>query len=127
MIVLTKDNSSETFVVTLNEKRTLAAGYYLFVFTNFTTKEVINKIYNFTEDDSSYQSRYNEFDMPTQALFGGASEGQWIYQVYEQSSATNTDVAGLNMVEQGVMVLNPATEFERETYNEPTTFTQYGG
>ena len=127
MLTLTKGETTEQIVVTLNEKRTLTSGYYLFVFTNFTTREVINKIYNFTEDDSSYQSRYNEFDMPTQALFGAASEGQWVYQVYEQASASNTDVTGLNMVEQGVMVLNPATEFERETYNEPTTFKQYGG
>ena len=127
MLTLTKGETTQQIVVTLNEKRTLASGYYLFVFTNFTTREVINKIYNFTEDNSSYQSRYNDFDMPTQALFGTASEGQWIYQVYEQESATNTNVAGLNMVEQGVMVLNPAAEFEREVYNESTTFKQYGG
>lgn len=127
MITLTKGQSTEQIIVTLNEKRTLAAGYYLFVFTHFTTRDVINKIYNFTEDDSNYQDRYNQFDFPTDALFGSQGTGQWWYQVYEQASSSNTDTAGLNMVENGVMVLNPAAEFEREMYNEPATFKQYGG
>lgn len=127
MIILTKGQAPEVITVTLNEKRTLATGYYLFVFTHFTTKDVINKIYNFTDDNSSYQSRFNEFDMPTQALFGSQPIGQWLYHVYEQASSTNTNVAGLNMVEQGVMVLNPVTEFERGEYNGTTTFKQYNG
>lgn len=127
MIVLTKGQTTEEIIVTLNEKRTLATGYYLFVFTHFTTKNVVNKIYNFTEDDSSYQDRYNQFDFPTQALFGSENVGQWVYKVYEQASSSNTNVTGLTMVEQGVMVLNPATEFERDQYNEPTSIVQYNG
>lgn len=127
MIILTKGQASEVITVTLNEKRTLTTGYYLFVFTHFTTQDVINKIYNFTDDNSSYQSRFNEFDMPTDALFGSSPIGQWLYHVYEQASSTNTNVAGLTMVEQGVMVLNPVTEFEREEYNGTTTFKQYNG
>lgn len=127
MIILTKGQASQEITVTLNEKRTLTTGYYLFVFTHFTTRDVINKIYNFTDDNSSYQSRFNEFDISTQALFGSKPIGQWVYQVYEQASSTNTNVAGLTMVEQGVMVLNPVTEFEREEYNTETTFKQYNG
>lgn len=127
MIVLTKGQTTEEIVVTLNEKRTISSGYYLFVFTHFTTRDVVNKIFNFTEDDSSYQNRYNQFDFPTQALFGNKDVGQWVYKVYEQASSSNTNVTGLTMVEQGVMVLNPAAEFERDQYNEPTSIVQYNG
>lgn len=127
MIVLTKGQTTEEIVVTLNEKRTISSGYYLFVFTHFTTRDVVNKIFNFTEDDSSYQNRYNQFDFPTQALFGNKDAGQWVYKVYEQASSSNTNVTGLTMVEQGVMVLNPAAEFERDQYNESTSIVQYNG
>jgi hypothetical protein len=60
-------------------------------------------------------------------LFGSENVGQWVYKVYEQASSSNTNVTGLTMVEQGVMVLNPATEFERDQYNEPTSIVQYNG
>ncbi len=127
MINLTKGNATENITVTLNEKRTLITGYYLFVFTHFTTKDVVNKIFNFIEDDSPYQDRYNQFALPVSSLFDAKPIGQWIYRVYEQASSSNTNVAGLNEVEQGVMTLNPVIEFEREQYNEPTTFKSYAG
>lgn len=127
MIVLTKGNTAQRLIVTLNEKRTLSSGYYLFVFTHFTTGDIINKIYNFSEDNSSYQSRYNDFDINTQSLFGSSQVGQWRYDVYEQASSSNTNVTGLTKVESGVMVLNPADEFAYETYEQTTTFKQYAG
>ena len=127
MIILTKGQTAQHLIVTLNEKRTLTSGYYLFVFTHFTTGDVINKIYNFTEDNSSYPDRYNDFDINTQSLFGAAQLGQWKYEVYEQASSSNTDVTGLTMVEKGVMTLKPVTEYAPEEYNEPTTIKQYAG
>lgn len=114
-------------IVTLNEKRTLDAGYYLFIFTHFTTKDIVNKIYNFTEDDSAYPDRYNSFEIATQTLFGSLDIGQWIYEVYEQASMSNTDPDGLTKVESGVMVLQPAAAFEREMYNKAASFKQYTG
>jgi hypothetical protein len=127
MIVFTKGNATQQMIVTLNEKRTLSSGYYLFVFTNFTTGESVNKIYNFTEDNSSYQNRFNDFDIATDTLFGDYSVGQWLYVVYEQESSSNTDPAGLTIVEQGVMVLNPAVEFSRDEYNVAKSIKQYNG
>lgn len=127
MLVLTKGNTAEELIVTLNEKRTLSSGYYLFVFTHFTTKEVVNKIYNFAEDDSTYPTRYNNFPLNTQSVFGSATEGQWTYDVYEQASSGNTNTTGLTKVETGVMVLKPATAFAFETYEQPTTYETYGG
>jgi len=87
----------------------------------------VNKIYNFAEDESSYPDRYNSFPLATDTLFGSASEGQWLYNVYEQASSSNTVVAGLTEVESGVMVLKPATAFAFDTYDEQTTFKQYAG
>lgn len=127
MIVLTKGQALQTMIVTLNEKRTLTAGYYLFLFTHFTTRDIVTRIYNFLEDNSSYPERYNSFEIATETLFGNEDTGQWIYEVYEQASSSNTDPEGLTKVESGVMVLNPQVEFSRESYNEATSFKQYGG
>lgn len=127
MIILTKGQSAENIIVTLNEKKTLSAGYYLFVFTNFTTKEVVSVIYSFLADDSSYPDRFNQFEIDTQTIFGSYDIGQWWYDVYEQASGVNTDISGLTKVECGVMKLNPATEFEFETYEAATSYEQYQG
>lgn len=127
MIILTKGNTDQDIVVTLNEKRTISSGYYLFVFTHFTTKEVVNKIYNFAEDESAYPSRYNKFPINTSTVFTSSPVGQWWYNVYEQASSSNTDVTGLTEVEAGVMTLKPATEFAYESYSATTTYNAYGG
>ena len=50
MIVLNKQNSDEEIIVTLEESRTINDAYYLFVFTNVTTKDLIKLIYS-TNDD----------------------------------------------------------------------------
>lgn len=126
MIVLTKGNTEE-LIITLNEKRTLTSGYYLFVFTHFTTREVVTKIYNFAEDESSYPTRFNNFPLVTNSLFGSASVGQWTYDVYEQASSSNTNTSGLTKVETGVMLLKPAADFAFEAYDEQITFTAYAG
>ena len=127
MVILTKGQTSENIVVTLNEKKTLSSGYYLFVFTHFTTGGVINKIYNFGEDLSEYPSRYNKFPINTSSVFSAGPVGQWWYDVYEQSSSSNTDVTGLTKVESGVLTLKPAAEFSYDQYDEPTTFKAYAG
>ena len=126
MLVLTKGQTSEYLYVTLNEKRTLNAGYYVFLFENVTTKTQYTKVYAFAEDESDYTTRYNKFPVNTSVLFSTAQPGEYIYQVYE--SATNTtNVSGLTEVECGIMVLNPATEFSYDSYSAATTFKQYAG
>ena len=127
MLSLTKGNTSEYLVVTLNEKRTLDNGYYLFYFEHITTRETATKIYSFAEDESSYTDRYNKFTINTQSVFGSKSVGEWVYNVYEQASNSNTDPTGLTLVETGIMKLNPATEFAFETYDVATTYKAYNG
>lgn len=127
MILLRHGQTDQEIIVTLNEKRTLDAGYYLFVFTHVLTKNVVNKIYSFLDDDSDFQDRYNQFDINTSVVFTNQPAGQWSYDIYEQASSTNTNTTGLNLVETGIMKLLPQNPFEFEEYNEPTTFKTYAG
>lgn len=127
MILLNIGQASEKITVTLNEKRTLTNPYYLFVFTHILTKTVVNKIYNYLDDLSAYQDRYNQFDISTVTVFASKPIGQWRYDVYEQTSSTNTNVTGLTQLENGIMMLKPATAFAFKEYNEATTFKAYGG
>jgi hypothetical protein len=127
MLLLNFGQSAETITVTLNEKRTLETGYYLFLFTHYTTKQVVSKIYLVAEDDSNYPDRYNEFEINTDAVFLGAPVGMWQYRVYEQESSTNIDPAGLTELESGIMQLLPATQFNFEEYDGSTTFAVYRG
>lgn len=127
MILLTADHTDDAIIVTLNEKRTLGAGYYLFVFTHILTKNVVNKIFGFLDDESAYPDRFNQFEIDTSTVFLDQPPGQWIYQVYEQASSVNTNTTGLNEVERGIMQLDPAEAFEFENYNPSTSFKAYNG
>lgn len=127
MILLQKGQASQEIIVTLNEKRTLDAGYFLFVFTHITTRNVVKKIYSFLDDDSDYQTRYNQFEIDTATEFADQPVGMWNYDVYEQESSINTNTTGLTLVENGIMKLQPATAFEFGQYDEQTSFKTYGG
>lgn len=118
---------TEEMIVTLNEKRTLPSGYYLFVFKNTTTKALVTKIFNFSEDESSYPDRYNQFPIIVSTLFSGQNTGHWTYYVYEQASSSNTDPTGLTEVENGILQLKPATAFSFTENAGATSFTQYAG
>lgn len=118
---------TEEMIVTLTEKRTLTSGYYLFLFEHVTTRQTVTKIFNFSEDESAYTSRYNQFPIIVSTLFSGKPTGHWTYRVYEQASSTNTSPTGLTEVENGILQLKPATAFAFEENTGTTSFIQYGG
>jgi hypothetical protein len=118
---------TEEMIVTLNETRTLTSGYYLFLFENVTTRARVTKIFNFSEDESAYTDRYNQFPIVVSTLFAGQQTGHWTYKVYEQASSSNTDPTGLTEVENGILQLKPAVSFSFTENSAATTFTQYGG
>lgn len=124
MLNLTEGQTSEEVVVTLNEKRTLSSGYYLFYFEHITTRQTATKVFNFSEDESSYITRYNKFTINTGTVFSGKPTGEWLYRVYESSTST-TDPTGLTQVEYGILKLNPATVFSYEKYNGATSYKVY--
>jgi len=126
MLVLTEGQTAETITVTLNERRTLTSGYYLFYFEHITTRQTATKVYNFSEDDSSYPDRFNQFDINTSVVFADKPIGEWTYKVYESATST-TSPTGLTQVEYGILKLNPATEFAFEKYNAATSYKAYEG
>lgn len=127
MLRLNQAGTADKITVTLNEKRTLDAGYYLFRFIHIETRAVINKIYSFLDDDSAFQDRYNEFEINTATLFLNQPVGTWRYEVYEQASAVNTDPTGLTQVEKGLMEIIKTTPFAFENYDPQTSYKAYAG
>ena len=102
MLIINK-NQATNIICTLSEKE-VSGTYWLFVFESRTTNDVVNWIVAKSADLSSYTTRYNKFSVPA-SVFQGRTIGMYGYKVYEQSSATNTDVTGLNMVEEGFVKL----------------------
>ena len=98
MLVLTEGQTAETITVTLNERRTLTSWYYLFYFEHITTRQTATKVYNFSEDDSDYPDRFNQFDINTSVVFADKPIGEWTYKVYESATST-TSPTGLTQVE----------------------------
>ena len=126
MLLYTINNQSDT-IVTLTESTTLTNPYYLFVFTNVSTKVQYKINVNSTSDASAYPERFNEFSFNTITLFATAQAGQFSYEVYEQASSVNLNPSGLNMVECGKMLLLPATNLIKQGYAPTVTYKGYGG
>jgi hypothetical protein len=120
MIHLTKGETN-TIVMTLTEKQLLTNPNYLFVFTNRSSNNVIKFVVLNASDVSLYKDRYNEFNIVTNTNFASALEGQYTYEVYEQTSTTNTNITGLNKLETGIMWLSGSTL----SYNQFTTTDTY--
>ncbi len=108
MLVITKGVQSD-IMVTLQDSITLLNPYYLFVFTNISTKEELKVIVNSADDKSNFPNRINTFEIDID-LFDDLQTGQYIYEVYEQLSSTNLITTGLNLVENGRMILKAVGE-----------------
>ena len=122
MITLTK-GQTQTVRFTGTEKALLTNPYFLFVFTHRVTNEIVK----FVATNISTTQRIDSFSLVVNTYFVNGDNGFWEYEVYEQSSASGTDTAGKNKVEEGYMVLYPATEFTPTKYTEQTnTFITYG-
>lgn len=120
MIHLTKAQTN-TIILTLTEKQLLISPNYLFVFTNRSTNLEVKFVKLFANDTSLYKGRYNEFSIVTNTHFVNELEGQYIYEIYEQASTSNTNPSGLNKLETGIMWLSGSTL----TYNQYTTTDTY--
>lgn len=126
MLVYTIGTNTDTYI-TLTESTTLVAPYYLFIFENISTKVQYKVIVNSTSDLSEYPERYNRFAIDVSTLFATAQAGQYLYDVYEQASAVNTNPTGLNLVETGRMLLKPSTNLIQQGYEPQTTYKGYAG
>jgi len=91
---------SKSWYLTLTEKTTIANPTYLFSLTHRLT----NNAYNFIlADTSSYTTRYNKFDI-TEGTTVTLDAGEYIYEIYAQTSPTNIDPTLANeLVEEGIV------------------------
>jgi len=114
MIRLTK-GATQNIILTLTEKQLLTNPNYLFVFTNRSANTEVKFVRLNNTDLSQYKDRYNEFSIVTNTNFSTALNGQYDYDIYEQTSTSNLNPAGLNLLESGIM----------ELVGTPFNFTEY--
>jgi len=114
MIRLTK-GQTQNIILTLTEKQLLTNPNYLFVFTNRSANTEIKFVRLNNTDISQHKDRYNEFSIVTNTNFSTALNGQYYYDIYEQTSTSNLNPAGLNLLESGIM----------ELVGTPFNFTEY--
>jgi hypothetical protein len=123
MITLQKGNT-ETVIFTGTEQCLLTDPYFLFVFTNREGSGDEVKLVK--ENTSERTDRYDKVSIVVNTHFTDKTEGLWKYEIYEQASSSNTDTTGLNKVEEGLMMLKPATAFAHTTYEtEDTIYKSY--
>lgn len=128
MIQFKQSDTAISLILTLTENVSIGDPYYLFVFTNVLTKEVVSFIKATGQDESDFKSRYNKFTINPSTVFANKSIGEWHYKVYEQVSSSNTDEESTGAVlEYGKLRLDRATAFEFTKYNEDTTYKAYNG
>lgn len=108
MLLITQ-GQTKFWYLTLTEKVTISNPYFLFSVTHRQTM----KVYNFILTDvSTFKDRYNKFSIDeTDYNF---YEGEYMYEVYAQTSSTNLDPSLANeLVEEGILkvqlVVSPET------------------
>jgi hypothetical protein len=121
VIRLTK-GQTQNIILTLTEKQTLTSPNYLFIFENRSTNTDIKFVKLNNTDISAYKERYNEFSIVVNSYFNTALNGQYTYSVYEQTSPSNLNPTGLNLLETGIMELEGTTISFTE-YETTSTFT----
>ena len=120
MIVLTKGVTSN-IIVTLTEKQLLTNPNYLFIFRGRTTDTEVKFVLLNNADVSPSKTRYNKFSL-SNTLFTSAKIQQYTYNVYEQTSTTNLDPSGLNLLETGIMDLKESVTVFTEPQGAETEF-----
>lgn len=122
MINLRK-GQTETVYFTGTEKATLTDPYFLFVFTNRISTDVVKVM----ATNTSTTERVDKFSLVVNAYFTDATEGFWDYEIRQKADDEDMTVAG-TIVETGYMYLRPATDFAPTEYTEQSNaFKTYNG
>ena len=128
MLEFKQNDTAAILIMTLTESVSIDSPNYLFVFTHVLTKDVVAFVKLFTDDESLFKSRYNQFTINPSVLFSGKPPGEWHYKIYEQVSAVNINPALSGAIlEYGKMILDRATEFAFAKYDAATTYKAYNG
>lgn len=120
MITLQKGQIQYIYL-TLTEKETISSPNYLFVFEQRSTNTEVKFVLTNAKDLSLFKDRYNKFLINVNQYFLSKLNGQYTYSVYQQTSATNTTITGLTLLESGVMMLQD----DETVYTEYTTKDTY--
>lgn len=108
MLLITQ-GETKFWYLTLTEKVTISNPYFLFSVTHRQTM----KVYDFILTDvSTFKERYNKFSINESNY--NFYEGEYMYEVYAQTSSTNLDPSLANeLVEEGILkvqlVVSPET------------------
>lgn len=122
MIYLTKGATSQ-IILTLKEKQTLSSPNYLFVFTHRGSNIEVKFVILNNQDTSAFKDRFNEFSIVTNTHFATEDSGEYEYEIYEQTSANNTNPANATgLIETGIMRLNDSSTFSFTKYQPNNTF-----
>lgn len=122
MINLTKGNT-ESVYFTGTEKATLSNPYFLFIFTNTITSEVVKVM----GTNTSTTARYDKCGIVVNTYFTDKENGFWNYEIREKASSSDMTVTG-TVVETGYMYLRPSTPFTPTEYSEQLNeFVTYNG
>lgn len=128
MLQFKQDDTAAVMILTLTELVTINTPFYLFVFTHVTTKDVVAFVKAEADDESDYPDRYNQFTIDASVVFAGKQIGEWHYKIYEQSNADNLDPDNATgLLEEGKLLLDRATAFEYDMYNQSTNYKVYNG
>jgi len=123
MIVLTKGETQNVYF-TATENCLLVDPFFLFVFTNRITNEVVSLIF----ENQSNSLRYDMIEMSVADYFEDSETGFWTYDIYEQATDSGTSITGKHKVETGLMYLHPADTFAPIEYDEQdNSFKTYNG
>lgn len=116
MLTIVKSATNE-LICTLTEMQTLTNPYWLLVFTHKMNKKQYSCI---GTDVSAFKERYNKFNIieqPSPDRLNNQIEfddtGEYLYAIYEQTSATNLDPANAHRlveVGQAKVIFNPAAK-----------------
>jgi hypothetical protein len=108
-------------ILTLSEKATLTSPNYLFYFKSRNTNETVAFVILNSADLSTYQERFNAFNITVSSYFATKLPGEWSYQIYEQVSSSNLIPSqATSMVESGQATLNDTSQFSFTTYSNQT-------
>ena len=112
-------------ICTLAEKQTIEDANYLMVFTSRATNDQVKFVVTNSLDQSTNKDRWNEFNIVVNTYFANYGESWWKYEVYEQTSTTNLNPAGLGLLESGLMFLDDNTNMSFTQYSQDVKFKIY--
>tara|TARA_R110002153_G_scaffold107152_4_gene247119 strand:- start:1004 stop:1396 length:393 start_codon:yes stop_codon:yes gene_type:complete len=127
---LKKSQLNSNITLTLTEKTTITTPVYLFRFESDQTKQ---SYYCISPDlaTESQKVRFNLFNItegvndPLNGSLVLGLQGRYHFYIYEQSSTTNLDPTGLDIVERGIMTLKGDQASPYRSYESNITYKVY--